>query len=80
MAAIPILERDAVVWGRLCMRDYESLSCETKGIMDSTAQSQIFTISIELLCIGSYEDDHAVESIEAFILCFLGQQHEPGMS
>ena len=31
---------------------YESLACETKGIRGSTAQSQIFTISIELLRVG----------------------------
>ena len=36
---------------------YESVACETKGIMDSTAQSKIFTISKELLHVGSYEDD-----------------------
>ena len=35
----------------------ESLACETKGIMDCTAQSQIFMISIELQHVGSQEDE-----------------------
>ena len=50
---------------------YESLACETKGIMDSTAQSQIFTISIELLRVGSYEDDQ-LKVLKPVFRVFLG--------